>query len=359
MITPLKALTKNRFKTALIFMSMTVSISAIFLISAISSGVVGMYSTMLKTDGDIIVTQKGISDTFFSDINRSLEPKIIHISGVKELNSLIFGAAPVNNLPIVAIYGVSENRFDNYNLISGKYPKQDEVLMGEKIYKMLNSPKKINISKQEFTVSGVFKSKIGFEDGGIVMGLDNASKIFHKSSSMFLISLKDIEAKDEVVTQINNLTNDIEAKTTDNFIDNYNQFKIIKTSSDVISALAFLMGILGIISMMSMVVNDRKVEFGIMRAVGLSSYSIISKLIIEAIIISLFAYIVSIGLSYTVLEIIQNMQKFQGYINGEITIHLATTIFIVSIAMAIFGSLLPAIWASRIDPMSLILGNSK
>jgi len=142
MITLLKALRKNRFKTALIFMSMTVSISAIFLIGAISSGVVGMYSTMLKTDGDIIVTQKGIADTFFSDINRSLEAKIINIEGVKELNSLIFGAAPVNNLPIVAIYGVSENRFDNYNLISGTHPKKDEVLMGEKIYKMLNSPKK-------------------------------------------------------------------------------------------------------------------------------------------------------------------------------------------------------------------------
>jgi ABC-type antimicrobial peptide transport system permease subunit len=358
MITPLKALRKNWFKTLLIFISMTVSISAIFLISAISSGVVGMYSTMLKTDGDIIVTQKGIADTFFSDINRSLEPKIINLAGVKELNSMIFGASPVDNLPIVAIYGVSANRLDNYKLISGIYPKNDEVLVGEKIYKMLNSPKKIKISKQEFKVSGVFKSKIGFEDGGVVMGLNDASKIFHKNASMMLISLEDIEAKD-MVEKINNLSDDIEAKTTDNFIDNYNQFKIIKTSSDIISALAFLMGILGIISMMSMVVNDRKVEFGVMRSVGLSSTAIISRLIAEAIIISLFAYIAAIALSYIVLEVIQNIQKFQGYINGEITPQLAILVFVISIIMAIFGSLLPAIWASRIDPMSLILGGSK
>jgi len=207
-------------------------------------------------------------------------------------------------------------------------------------------------------VSGVFKSKIGFEDGGVVMRLNNASKIFHKSSSMFLVSLKDIETQG-IVAKINLLSNDIEAKTTDNFIGNYNQFKIIKTSSDVISTLAFMMGILGIISMMSMVVNDRKVEFGIMHAVGLSSYSIISKLIIEAILISLFSYIAAILLSYFVLETIQNMQKFQGYLNGEITLYLATLVFIVSIIMAVFGALLPAIWASRIDPMSLILGAAK
>jgi ABC-type lipoprotein release transport system permease subunit len=34
-------------------------------------------------------------------------------------------------------------------------------------------------------------------------------------------------------------------------------------------------------------------------------------------------------------------------------------VFAVSIVMAVFGSLLPAIWASRIDPMSLILGGAK
>ncbi|MDD5359030.1 MAG: FtsX-like permease family protein [Sulfurovaceae bacterium] len=354
MITPLKALRKNKFKTALIFFSMVVAISAIFLISAISNGIVGMYSTMLKTDGDIIVTQRGIADTFFSDINYTIKKRIEKISNVKEVNALILGAAPVDNLPIVGIYGVSENRFDSYKLISGIYPKSNEVIMGQKIYKMLNSPKKIVISKKEFNVSGVFKSKIGFEDGGVVMRLDDGSKIFHKSTSIFLVSLKDIESKN-TITDINHLNSDIEAKTTDNFIDNYNQFKIIKTSSDVISALAFLMGVLGIVSMMSMVVNDRKVEFGIMRSVGLPSKTIIIKLVAETIIIAIFAYIFALALSYIVLEIIQNTQKFQGYINGEITFSLGALIFFTSVLMAIVGTLLPAIWASRVDPMSLIL----
>jgi putative ABC transport system permease protein len=354
MITPLKALRKNKFKTALIFFSMVVAISAIFLISAISNGIVGMYSAMLKTDGDIIVTQRGIADTFFSDINYTIKKQIEKISSVKEVNALILGAAPVDNLPIVGIYGVSENRFDSYKLTSGIYPKSNEVIMGQKIYKMLNSPKKIVISKKEFSVSGVFKSKIGFEDGGVVMGLDDASKIFHKSASIFLISLKDIESKN-TIADINHLDSNIEAKTTDNFIDNYNQFKIIKTSSDVISALAFLMGILGIVSMMSMVVNDRKVEFGIMRSVGLSSKTIIIKLVAETIIIAIFAYTFALILSCVALEIIQNTQKFQGYINGEITFSLGVLVFFTSIIMAIVGTLLPAIWASRVDPMSLIL----
>ena len=355
MIIALKALHKNRFKTALIFMSMTVSISMIFLISAISGGVVSMYSSMLKTDGDIIVTQKGIADTFFSDINRSLSDTVATFAGVKESSALILGASPVDKLPIVAIYGVSANRYDSYALASGGYPKSGEVMLGSKIYVSLKSPKSIVVSKKTFRVSGVFKSRIGFEDGGVVMGLDDAGELFHKSASIFLVSLDDLAQSQTLVAKINQLNSDVEAKTTDSFIDSYNQFKIIKTSSDVIGAMAFLMGILGIVSMMSMVVNERKSEFGIMRSLGLSSWSIIGKLVTETLVVAIVAFAVALGLSLGVLEIIEHVDKFQGYINGEISVTLVLSVFVVSLLMAVVGKLLPALYASRIDPMTLIV----
>ncbi|MGE4471248.1 MAG: ABC transporter permease [Sulfuricurvum sp.] len=354
MITALKALRKNRFKTALIFISMSVSIAAIFLISAISGGVVSMYSAMLKTDGDIIVTQRGIADTFFSDINRSWSDSIVKMEGVKEVSSLILGAAPVDPLPIVGVYGVNEGRFKSYSLVSGSYPKVGEVLLGSKIDQSLKHPETITLSKKEFYVSGVFKSKIGFEDGGVVMNLGDAGEVFHKSASIFLVSLGNLEKSDALIGQINGLDPDLEAKTTDSFIDSYNQFKIIQTSSDVIGAMAFLMGILGIVSMMSMVVNDRKAEFGIMRSLGLSSGVIITRLLSETLIIALAAFAVAWGVSEGVLELIKHADKFQGYINGEITVALLCKVFAVSVVMALVGTLLPAVYASRIDPMSLI-----
>ncbi len=354
MITPLKALRKNRFKTALIFISMTVSISAIFLISAISGGVVSMYSSMLKTDGDIIVTQKGIADTFFSDINRSLTQSISSMNGVKEVGALILGAAPVDPLPIVGIYGVSENRFKSYPLTQGMVPNAGEVMLGSKIYETLKHPKTITLSKKVFAVSGVFKSKIGFEEGGVVIGLEDAGRLFHKSASIFLIRLSDLGESDSLIQRINGMNPDIEAKTTDSFIDSYNQFKIIKTSSDVIGAMAFLMGILGIVSMMSMVVNDRKAEFGIMRSIGLSSTVIIFKLLSETLIIAVLSFAVAWGISEGVLDLIKHADKFQGYINGEITLALLCNVFVVSVIMALIGTLLPAIYAARIDPITLI-----
>jgi len=349
-----KSLKKNRFKTILIYISMVISMSAIFLISAISSGVISMYSQMLKTDGDIIVTQKGIADTFFSDINRSLTSKIENIPNIKSIHALILGASPVDSLPIVGIYGMSQNRFDNYHLSSGEYPKNNQVMMGEKIYQSLSQPFEVEISKKIYEVSGVYKSDIGFEDGGVIMNIKDASVLFHKSSSIFLITLNDLAKNDSTIKKIESLDTNIEAKTTDSFVDNYNQFKIIQISSNAVASIAFFMGLLGIISLMSMIINERKNEFGIMRALGISSIKIIWILIQETLILSIIAFISAWAFSESILYLLKHYEKLQGYVNGEITITILVYVLVSSLLMAILGTLFPAFKASKTDPMILI-----
>ncbi|MDZ7817999.1 MAG: ABC transporter permease [Aliarcobacter sp.] len=165
----LKALFANKLKTSLIYLSLIFSIISIFLISSISNGIITMYSSMLKSDGDIIITQANISDTFFSNVNINLIEKINKIPNVIESSALIVGASPVEKLPIVAIYGASQNRFKNYKLEIGTYPKQNEVIVGKSIYEQLSNKNKIQIANKDFKISGVFKSEIGFENGGVVL----------------------------------------------------------------------------------------------------------------------------------------------------------------------------------------------
>ena len=139
----MKALLANKLKTLLIYLSLIFSIVSIFLISSISNGIITMYSSMLKSDGDIIITQAKISDTFFSNVNINLIEQINKISDVKEATALIVGASPVEKLPIVAIYGASFNRFKNYKLETGNYPKQNEVIVGKSIYGQLTKKEEI------------------------------------------------------------------------------------------------------------------------------------------------------------------------------------------------------------------------
>ncbi len=345
-----------KFKTALIFLLSLVSIVSMMLIGAIGNGLVDMYASMLKTDGDIIVTQKGVADTFFSDVNISLMDEIAKIDRVKGVSAVIVGAGAISKIPIAGIYGMSENRIKKYKLLKGTFPKRGEVMIGENIQRLLSSPKNVEIFANSYKVSGVYKSKIGFENGGVIMPIKDASKIFKKDASFFLVSVdKKIEDINIILKKIQKLTPLIEAKTTDSFIDNYNQFKIIKITSLVISSISFLMGVLAIASILSIMVYDRRYEFGIKRALGISKASVIFSVVFESVAIVFISFLFSLVLADFILYLLKHIDKFQGYISGDITLSLILYSGFGVLAMGILGSLIPAWIAAKTDPMVLIL----
>ncbi|MDQ1263604.1 MAG: putative transport system permease protein [Campylobacterota bacterium] len=349
----LKALSKNRLKSFLIFLSITVAVMAIFLISAISGGIIGMYSKMIKTDGDIIITQKGISDTFFSNVDIALMDKIDKIENVSSSYAMIVGASPIGHIPIAAIYGTTQNHFSHYKLSSGVYPKEKEVILGENLSKQFKT-KSIAIANKNFEISGTYSSEIGFEEGGVVMNIADAGTLFNRSASFILVSSNSPNAIDEIVKKISAMHSEIEVKTTQNFVKEYNQFKIIENSSFVISFLAFAMGLMGIASVMSMIVNSRKEEFGIMRALGKSRFFIIKNIFFETLVLSVVSYGVALVLSLAVLALIPHIEMLQGYVNGSLSASLALYVLASTIIMALLGSLIPAWIASKTDPILLI-----
>lgn len=316
-----------------------------------------MYSTLIKSDGDIIVTQAKISDTFFSNVNINLVEKINNLKDIKDTSAMIVGASPVEKLPIVAVYGVTKNRFKNYTLIAGNYPSKNEVIIGKSILEQLFNKNEIQIANKSFKISGVFKSEIGFENGGVVLNIDEAGEIFNKSASMILVNTTLNSNVENIIKDIKNLSDEIDVKSTQNFVDNYNQFKIIKTSSNVISFIAFSMGLLGIVSLMSITINQRKAEFGIKRALGIKTSKIVYSIMVESFLLGVFSFISALIISNVTLYFVKNAKTLQGYVNGEISVELAFYIFVTSILMAIIGSIIPALNAAKTDPVELIQGN--
>ena len=326
---------------------------AIFLISAISQGLIGMYAKMIKSDGDIIITQKGIADTFFSNVNRDIMTQSQTLSQVNDAYAMIVGASPVAHIPIAGIYGVSENRFAHYELLDGHYPKAGEVLLGQALSEQMTDSS-IKIGNRTFTVTGTYRSDIGFEAGGVVMGIEDAGTLFSRSASFIIVSVTSPHETDAVMAAIKAIDDDIEVKTTQSFVQEYNQFKIIENSSLVISLLAFFMGLMGISSVMSMIVSSRKEEFGILRALGKSRIFIIKNIFMETVIITLSAYLFALGVSALILEVLPHIQMLQGYVSGSLGSEMLVYVLASSIAMALLGALFPAWTASKTDPVLLI-----
>jgi ABC-type antimicrobial peptide transport system permease subunit len=227
-------------------------------------------------------------------------------------------------------------------------------MLGAKIDAILKHPKEIKLFNKPLHVSGVYESKIGFENGGVVIPISQAEALFHKSASFLLVTLHNLEDADKVMSYIARLSQEITVKSTSDFIDHYNQFKIIKISGAVIASISFFMGFLAIVSIMSIVINERRYEFGIKRALGISKLRIIYEVVLEVMVLTLLAFVIAYVFSLFLLDFLQHIDKFQGYLSGHIDLSLALMVLLGSVCMSVIGALIPAFIAARIDPIVLI-----
>lgn len=74
-------------------------------------------------------------------------------------------------------------------------------------------------------------------------------------------------------------------------------------------------------------------------------------------ILAVISFFIALFISNIALYFIKNSSLLYGYVNGEISLNIAFFIFITSILIAILGSIIPALNASKTDPIILIQGN--
>jgi putative ABC transport system permease protein len=118
----------------------------------------------------------------------------------------------------------------------------------------------------------------------------------------------------------------------------------------VAAAVSFFIGSIGILSIMILIVNERRVEIGIRRAVGSRKRDIILQFIIESAFISLSGGIIGVLVSFITTVIILTLSKL------PFTISLTglMTSFIASVGVGILAGIYPSKKATKIQPIDVI-----
>ncbi len=125
---------------------------------------------------------------------------------------------------------------------------------------------------------------------------------------------------------------------------------MIKVLGRIASVISFVIGGIGIISIMILIVNERKVEIGIRRAVGSRKRDIISQFLIEASFISLCGGIVGV-----ISGIIASFVIFEL---SDLPIIISLTglvlAFIASVTVGVLAGIYPSKKAIAIQPVDII-----
>jgi len=118
----------------------------------------------------------------------------------------------------------------------------------------------------------------------------------------------------------------------------------------VSSVVSFLIGGIGILSIMILIVNERKVEIGIRRAVGSRKRDIILQFLTESSLISLSGGVAGIVIGFGASLIILRLSELPQV--TSLTGLLLS--FIVSVAVGILAGIYPSKKATTIQPVDII-----
>ena len=123
--------------------------------------------------------------------------------------------------------------------------------------------------------------------------------------------------------------------------------RLLQIMSAIITAVALVVGGVGIMNIMLVAVRERYREIGIRKAVGAGPADILAQFLVEAVLIGLAGGLAGIALGWVFIKAIELLFDYPAYVSAW----SVCVSFLFSIAVGGFFGAWPALKAARLDPV--------
>jgi len=398
----IQALIGNKLRTLLSLLGVTIGIFAIISVFAVVDSLERNIRTSVESLGDNVVFvnkwpwSMGGDYPWWKYYQRPL-PTIQELASLEQRLEMAEAVAFVagagnktakyksNDVEGIGVAAVSHGYQDVYgfDLSSGRYfsilesaTGKPVAIIGDNIAQSLfegENPlgKVIKFMGQRATVIGVFEkagdSIIGnSDDDNVVIPVKfgrNFIRLNSESTSpLFMVKAKQGVSNEQLkddLTRVMRSVRRLSPKADDNFALNETSilsngidmmFSVIDLAGIIIGGFSLLVGGFGIANIMFVSVKERTNIIGIQKAIGAKNHFILLQFLFEAILLCLIGGILGISVVYVGTLIADY------YIDFEIALSASNVItgLWVSVLIGIISGMIPAIAASKLDPVEAI-----
>jgi len=353
-------------RTLLTIVGLSVAVSAVVALVGISGGIEKSFLNLYSDRGaDIVVTRRGGTQTVNNTLSEDLEDKIRVIPGVKHvvgglLDSINF---PEANLPNVILNGWSADcpLWEKLEYVAGRKltaADQEGVVVGKLLASGLGKSvgEYIGISGSEFKILGIATSSSVFENKACFMLRPVMQKLLGPPGKVTGFSVGTMKPGDqkfaaEICEKIIALSpNEIDAKTTNDFVATLPQLRVVRGVTWITSAIAIFIGAIGVLNTMVMSVFERTKEIGTLRAIGWRKARVVRMVMVEALLLSLAGAILGTISALILAKFFSSFRQTSGFVEGTIAPSVIVQGFIIAIIVGVLGAAYPAWWGASLPP---------
>jgi len=272
-------------------------------------------------------------------------PEFAQIRRVQTASGRFLTAADMDQTVCVLGVGVQKDLFGAVD------PLGKEITVNEQSYRVIGTVKERNLG------SGLFG---GEElDAIIYLPLPTVERLTKTTQlHRIMVEVEPDEQPDQVIEAVrltmkeaHNGRDDFSLLRAKELLDMfYKVFSLLAALLIGITSISLVVGGIGIMNIMLVSVTERTREIGIRKTVGARQSDIFWQFLTEAITLSIFGGVLGIGLAVVVCRVVQYWMPLKP----EITLAPVLLGFGVCVVVGVVSGVLPAVAASRKDPIEAI-----
>jgi len=348
-------------RSLLTILGIAVGVATVVALGAMANGIAQNYGNALGLSNDLLVTQANAYDVVMSSLDETLGERIAALPGVANVDPGVFGWIAFDEAPYFLIYGYASDSvaMQHYRIVEGKpVTGPGQIAIGRRGADALKRrvDDTLRINGAPYRIVGIFETGQGMEESGGVVTLEDAQSIAQKERkvSLFQIGLRPNADIDAVIARIKLLDKAVTATTASGYAASQQWTTSLQGFAWGVSAIAILIGGLGMMSAMVMSVLERTREIGTLRAVGWSRGRVLRMIMGESIALSLIGGIAGVFLGIALAWLAGKVPGVGAFLEGSLNLSIIVQGLVTALGLGLIGGIYPAWTAANLQPVEAL-----
>jgi putative ABC transport system permease protein len=363
---------QRKARSALTAIGVAIAVTAVVALVGIADGFQRSFRELYEKRGvDLMVVRAGSSERLSSSIPQQVGVQIRAIPGVRAVSPGLMDVVSFEeaNLTSVPLQGWAPDSFlfDGLKMLGGRRLQEGDdrgVMLGMVLAKNLGrkTGDTLEIAGRAFTVDGVYESFNVFENGSAVLLIHSLQTVMDRPGQVtgFQVVLEDAPDKKELVErvrrEINTLRSSsgepwgIEAMATADYVNSTSQIRVAQAMAWTTSAIALVIGAVGVLNTMIMSVFERTREIGILRAIGWRKSRVVRLILYESVMLSVVGALAGIIAAVVLTRALTWWPLVSGLIKGDVAPAVMVQGFFIALAVGLLGGAYPAYRGAHLLP---------
>jgi putative ABC transport system permease protein len=368
-----KNLLRRKLRSTLTCVGVAMAVATIIALIGFSRGLEKSSAEVYEGHGiDMVVVRAGVTQRLTSNLDQKLGDELARLPHVEAVNPsqtdmISFGEGSLVGIPVQG-WPPGGFAMKGLTLVEGRQLTDSDrwgCLLGQSLVSTLHKKlgDEVEIELQKFRILGIFAGMNAYESMSGVVRLRDMQEIMDRPDQvtefqiMLAPTLLDKKAAVEQLRTVIDSMRDpqgrrygLSALPARKFVEGSTEMGLARAMAWGTSAIALLLGSLGMLNTMLMAVLERTHEIGILKALGWRESRIIGMIVAESLLLSLVGAVLGILFGTSFVWILSGTSWLGGLLRPEVS----PAVIGLSIAMAMLmgagGGLYPAWRAALLAP---------